>query len=42
MTIGDHMRQFATPPGMIYAVLLLAFLLMPLLIGKRGIHNAAS
>ena len=41
MTIGDLMRQFATAPGMIYAMLLLAFLLMPLLIGKRGKAYAA-
>jgi hypothetical protein len=42
MTIGDHVRQFATAPGMIYAALLIAFTLIPVLIGNRGKVYAAS
>jgi hypothetical protein len=35
MSIGDHMRQFSTPEGMIYGMLLLAFTLMPCAMGQK-------
>jgi hypothetical protein len=35
MSVGDHVRQFATAPGLIYAPLLIAFALMPLAVGLR-------
>jgi hypothetical protein len=34
MSVGDHLRQFATTPGMIYAALLFAFAVMPSLLGR--------
>jgi hypothetical protein len=34
MSLGDHVAHFATPPGMIYAALLVAFVVMPWLIGR--------
>ena|SRR5688572_28754442 len=37
MTLRDHLAQFATAPGMIYGALLVAFLVMPLLIGRGGV-----
>lgn len=44
MTVIDHVRQFATTPGMIYAVLLIAFMLMPLMVGlamRRSGYDAS-
>jgi hypothetical protein len=34
MSVGDHLRQFGTTPGMIYATLLFVFAVMPSLLGR--------
>lgn len=36
MTLSEQYAQFATPQGLVYGVLLIAFALMPVLVGRRS------
>jgi hypothetical protein len=36
MTLPEQYAQFITPQGLVYAALLIAFALMPVLVGRRS------